>query len=125
MTFYIMTPSIEDQHTDKEISTLPVKESCIQLIEIEDLSFHEKYTAYLTKKASKWCGWIPDFPKLKHEEKTKKALIETLTKELHEALKARDKAWDKQIEEDIKAGKLDHLREKALEDIDAGKFTDL
>ena len=29
------------------------------------------------------------------------------------------------IEEDIKAGKLDHLREKTLEDIDAGKITDL
>ncbi len=125
MTFFLKTPSIEDQHTDKEVSVPPVKESGIQLIEIEDTSFLEKYTAYLTKRASKWCGWIPDFPKLRYEEKTKKALIETLTKALHETLKARDKAWDKQIEEDIKAGKLDHLREKALEEIDAGKFTDL
>ena len=89
------------------------------------MSFHEKYTAYLTKKASKWCGWIPDFPKLKHEEKTKKALIETLTKELHETLKARDKAWDKQIEEDIKAGRLDRLGDKALEDLRAGRCKDL
>ena len=119
----IMTPPIQDQHNEIEVSVTPVKESRIQLIEIEDPAFHEKYIAYVTKKASKWCGWIPDFPELRYEEKTKKALIETLKKELHETLKERDKAWDKQIEEDIKAGKLDHLREKALEDIHAGRFT--
>jgi hypothetical protein len=59
----------------------------------------------------------------KQIEKTKKVLLQTLTEKLHETLKARDKAWDKQIEEDIKAGKLDHLREKTLEDIHAGRFT--
>ena len=119
----VMTPPIQDQHAEKEVSVTPVKTSRIQLIEIEDQAFHEKHTAYVTQKASKWCGWIPEFPEFKYEEKTKKVLIQTLTEQLHETLKARDKAWDKQIEEDIKAGKLDHLREKALEDIDAGKFT--
>ena len=118
-----MTPPIQDQQAEKKVSVTPVKTSRIQLIEIEDQTFHEKHTAYVTQKASKWCGWIPVFPEFKYEEKTKKVLIQTLTEQLHETLKARDKAWDKQIEEDIKAGKLDHLREKALEDIDAGKFT--
>ncbi len=101
----------------------PVKTSRIRLIEIEDTAFLEKYTAYVIQKASRWCGWIPEFPDFRYEEKTKTELIETLTKELHQTLKERDKTWDKQIEEDIKAGKLDHLREKALEDIDAGNFT--
>lgn len=119
----VMVPSIKGQHIKKEVSVPPVKTSRIRLIEIEDTAFLEKYTAYVTQKASRWCGWIPEFPDFRYEEKTKTALIETLTKELHETLKERDKAWDKQIEEDIKAGKLDHLREKALEDIHAGNFT--
>jgi hypothetical protein len=119
----VMTPSIEDQHAEKEVSVPLVKKYRIQLIEIEDPAFLEKYTAYVTRKASRWCGWIPEFPEFRYEEKTKKVLLQTLTEKLHETLKARDKAWDKQIEEDIKAGKLDHLREKTLEDIHAGRFT--
>lgn len=119
----VLTPSIKDQHIKEEVSVPPVKTSRIQLLEIEDTAFHEKHTAYVTQKASRWCGWIPEFPDFRFEEKTKKSLVETLIKELHKTLKARDKAWDKQIEEDIKAGKLDHLREKALEDIHAGNFT--
>lgn len=119
----VMTPSIEDQHAEKEVSVPLVKKYRIQLIEIEDPAFLEKYTAYVTQKTSRWCGWIPEFPEFRYEEKTKKVLLQTLTEKLHETLKARDKAWDKQIEEDIKAGKLDHLREKTLEDIHAGRFT--
>ena len=118
-----MTPVIEDQRTKKGVSVTPVEESRIQLIEVEDQVFLEKYTAYVTKIASRWCGWIPDFQEFRYEEKTKKELLKTLKKELRKTLKARDKAWDKQIEEDIKAGKLDHLREEALEDIRAGRFT--
>jgi len=33
--------------------------------------------------------------------------------------------WDKQIERDAAAGKLDHLVKKADEDIKAGRFTPL
>ena len=117
------TPFVEDQQNEIEVSITPAKESRIQLIEIEDPAFHEKYTAYVTQKASKWGGWIPDFPEFRYEEKTKKALLQTLKEKLHETLKARDKKWDKQIEEDIKAGKIDHLREKALEDMHAGRTT--
>ncbi len=121
----VMIPFIEGQQNEIEVLITPAKESRIQLIEIEDPAFHEKYTAYVTQKTSRWCGWIPEFPEFRYEEKTKTVLLQTLTEKLHETLKARDKAWDKQIEEDIKAGKLDHLREKALEDIHAGKFTHL
>ena len=119
----VMTPVIEDQRTEKDVSVTPVEESRIQLIEVEDQVFPEKYTAYVTKKVSRWYGWIPEFPEFRYEEKTKKELLKTLKKELRKTLKARDKAWDKQIEEDIKAGKLDHLREEALEGIRAGRFT--
>jgi hypothetical protein len=33
--------------------------------------------------------------------------------------------WDQQIEEDAKAGRLDHLARKAVEAIDAGRITPL
>ncbi len=33
--------------------------------------------------------------------------------------------WDRQIERDIKAGKLDKLAHKALEDVKAGRFRKL
>jgi hypothetical protein len=34
-------------------------------------------------------------------------------------------AWDRQLESDIEAGKLDHLADKALDDHAAGKTTPL
>lgn len=33
--------------------------------------------------------------------------------------------WDKEIEEDIKAGRLDALADEALRDLDEGRCTDL
>ena len=33
--------------------------------------------------------------------------------------------WDRQIEHDVKAGKLDALAKEALQDYDAGRATDL
>jgi len=34
-------------------------------------------------------------------------------------------AWDRQIEEDIKAGRLDHLMKQADDDFEAGRCTPL
>ena len=59
------------------------------------------------------------------EGSTPEALLEILKTELHEVLIARADAWDKQIEEDIKAGRLDHLVDKALEDLRAGRCKEL
>ena len=36
-----------------------------------------------------------------------------------------DDAWDRQIETDAKAGRLDHLWQQALEDIDTGRTKQL
>ena len=36
-----------------------------------------------------------------------------------------DVEWDRQFEADVKAGKLDKLAEKALEDVKAGRFRKL
>ena len=97
----------------------------LQSIEIVDPVFKETYTAYVTKKSAGWRGWIPDVPEVKCEGKTKTELLKRLTAQLREALEAREKAWDKKLEEDIKAGKLDRLREEALEEIKAGRVIDL
>ena len=95
-------------------------------IKIEDPRFEETYIAYVTRTSTGWSGQIPDVPEVnKCHETTEKALLTALKDNLYEVLKARSDAWDKQIDEDIKAGKLDHLREKILEDIQAGRLTDL
>ena len=94
-------------------------------IEIVDPVFEETYTAHVTKKSAGWRGWIPDVPEVECEGETKTELLKRLTAQLREALEAREEAWDKQLEEDIKAGKLDRLREEALEEIKAGRVIDL
>ena len=47
-------------------------------IDIKDPVFEETYTAYVSKKASKWSGRIPDVPGVECEKRTKKELLETL-----------------------------------------------
>ena len=94
-----------------------------RIVEIEDPRFEETYTAYVTRTSTGWIGRIPDVPEVnKCKGKTEQALLAALKDSLHEVLKARSDAWDKQIEEDIKATRLDHLREEALEDVKAGRF---
>lgn len=82
-------------------------------------------TVHIKKNGDGWIGQIPEVPEVKCEENTKKALLKTLENELHEVLETRADAWDKQIEEDIIAGRLDPLRKKALEDLRAGRYTNL
>ena len=94
----------------------------IKTIEIHDQVFEETYTAHIQRNGTHWLGWIPDVLKAKCEEPTEKTLLKTLEKKLHEALVAEEEAWEKQFEEDVKAGKLDHLRKEALEDVRAGRF---
>jgi hypothetical protein len=95
----------------------------IKTIEIQDKVFEETYTAHIQQKnGTSWLGWIPEVPGVKCEEPTEAVLLKTLEKKLHEALVAEEEAWEKQFEEDVKAGKLDHLRKEALEDVKAGRF---
>ena len=94
----------------------------IKAVDIHDKVFEETYTAHIQRNGTNWLGWIPEVPKVKCEEPTEKALLKTLEKKLHEALVAEEEAWEKQFEADVKAGKLDHLRKEALEDVRAGRF---
>ena len=93
----------------------------IKTIEIHDKIFEETYTAHIRRNGTNWLGWIPDIPQVKCEERTKKTLLKTLEKKLHEALVAEEEAWEKQFEEDVKAGRLDHLAQKAVKNYRDGK----
>ena len=89
----------------------------IQTVKIQERDGVEMYTAHIRKSGDRWIGQIKEVPVVQCEGNTKEALLKALDDTLHEVLEARADAWDKQIEEDIKAGKLEHLREEALEDI--------
>ena len=97
----------------------------IQIVEIEDPVYEEAYTAHIEKNGAAWIGWVPEVPEVKCQENTREELLKMLEKKLHEALVDEDEAWEKQFEEDVKAGHLDTLREEALEDLRAGKCIDL
>ncbi len=97
----------------------------IQTFKIQNPEYGDTYTAHIEKNGAGWVGQIQEVPEVKCEGSTPDALLKVLKNELHEVLIARADAWDKQIEEDIKAGRLEPLRKKALEDIKAGRYTDL
>ncbi|MDE0401448.1 MAG: hypothetical protein OXL96_26935 [Candidatus Poribacteria bacterium] len=96
-----------------------------QTVEIRDPVYEETYTAHIQKNGAAWIGWIPEVPKVKCEENTREELLKTLAKELHETLEADWEAWDKQLEEDVKAGRLDHLSEKALKNFREGRYYEI
>ena len=59
------------------------------------------------KKSVGWRGWLPQLPEVECTAKAKKELLNTLATRLREALQAHEDAWDKQLEADIEAGKLE------------------
>ncbi len=97
----------------------------IQTVEIQDPVYEETYTAHIKKNGAAWIGWIPEVLEVECEENTRDVLLKTLVKDLHEALETEEETWDKQIEEDAKAGRLDRFAEKALENFRAGRYYEI
>ena len=93
----------------------------MQTVKIQNPEYGDTYTARIQKNGAGWIGQIQEVPEVQYEGSTPEALLKILKKELHEVLIARSNAWDEQIEADIKAGRLDHLGDKALEDLRAGR----
>ena len=120
-----MTRTTNEQITTDGVFESSIEHTQFQSVEIVDSVFEETYVAHVIKKSAGWGGRIPDIPEVECEAKTKTELLKRLTAQLREALEAREAAWDKQLEEDIKAGKLDYLREEALEEIKTGRVIDL
>ena len=50
----------------------------IQTVEIYDSEYETTYTAHIQKNGSAWIGWIHEHPKVRCEESTQEALLETL-----------------------------------------------
>ena len=94
----------------------------IKTVDIHDKVFEETYTAHLQRNGVDWLGWIPEVPKVKCEAPTEILLMKTLKKKLHEVLVAEEEAWEKRFEADVKAGRLDHLAEKAIKNYREGKY---
>ena len=97
----------------------------IQTAAIYDAEDEITYTACIQRNGSGWMGWIEEHPKVKGEGETKAALLETLETTLYETLEADWAAWDKQIAEDVEAGRLDWLIEKAQANFEAGRYTSI
>ena len=115
---------------NQQINTNPVSEHKVentqfQRVAILDPVLQETYTAYLGKERVGWRGWIPQLSEVECKAKTKKELLNMLAIRLREVLQAREEAWDKQLEADIEAGKLEHLREDAVRAKKAGTLIDL
>ena len=97
----------------------------IQTVEIWDSEYETTYTAHIQKNGNGWIGWIQEYPKVKCKGSTQETLLKTLESTLYETLEANWEAWDKQLEEDARNGKLDQLAEKAIEDLRVGRCKDL
>jgi hypothetical protein len=54
-------------------------------------------------------------------EQLKDVVVRLSDKEFEELVEAREQAWDRQIEADAEAGKLDQLAEEVLRDYREGK----
>ena len=98
---------------------------CIQTVKIHDVEDGEIYTAKIQKNGKRWIGWIQEHPKVKCEANTEDALLQTLENTLYQTLEADWQAWDKQLEDDVKTGKLDPTLERVSVDFRAGKCEDL
>ena len=97
----------------------------VQTVKIEDAEYGDIYTACIQRNGTGWLGWIQEYPKVKCEGDTKAVLLETLETMLYETLEADWEAWDKQFEEDVKAGKLDGFAEKAIADVREGRYREI
>ena len=118
--------STPNPQTDADLVREPQTDlTHFQRVSILDPVLQETYTVYLEKETLGWRGWIPQLPEVEGKAKTKKELLNTLSTRLREALQAREDAWDKQLEADVEAGKLEHLREDVCRAKKAGTLIDL
>lgn len=91
----------------------------IENVVICDKEDETSYTACLLQNNDGWHGWIKEHPKVRCESKTKATLLEDLERQLYKTLEADWDAWDKQLEQDAKDGKLDSLFDDSLKNLRA------
>ena len=84
----------------------------IEKTEIYDEEDDITYTAHIEYNNDKWIGYIEEYPKVSCQTDTKESLLTILEQTLYRTLEEDWIAWDKEIEEDAKAGRLDWLLPK-------------
>ena len=102
--------------------------SQVHTIEVQEHGFVETYTVYAEQSGKGWMGWIQELPEVNCERKTKTELLKVLEIELHKRLeiyKTEAEVWDRQFEEDAKAGKFERFAKEALADFRAGKCEEI
>ena len=100
----------------------------VHTVKLHEQRYRETYTARIERNGDGWIGWIQELPEVNCKRKTKKELLKTLEGELHDLLEvyeAQAEVWDKQFEEDVKAGKLDRFAEEALADFRLGRCEEI
>ena len=100
----------------------------VDTAKIQEQGSEETFTACMERNGDGWIGWIQELPEVNCAEKTREELLETLEITLHKVLEVYEveaEAWDRQFEEDVKAGKLDRFAKDALADFRAGKCEEI
>ena len=106
-----------------------LKEGRIETISIYDEEDDLSYTAFIQQITRDgkdlWYGWFWEYPNISCETETKEELPAALKRKLFKTLEANWALWDKQIEEDLEAGRLDDLIGKAKKNFEEGRCMDL
>ena len=95
---------------------------------MEKQGIGETYTFHIQRNGEGWIGWIQEIPEVTVEEGTREKLVNTLTSEFKRTLieyEIQAEMWDKQFEEDVKAGRLDKFAEEAIQDFQEGKCEEI
>ena len=91
---------------------------------IHNKLFDETFIAHIEKNGAGWVGLVPDIPELKCYGDTIEEVEQKLPGEVNQEL-IREEAWETRFKEDVKAGRLDPLIEKSMQNINEGKYTKL
>ena len=100
----------------------------VDAAKIQKQGVEETYTFHIQKNGEGWVGWIQELPEIIAEKGTREELLKTFAIEFGKVLKMYEtqaETWDKQFENDVKAGKLDRFAEEALADFQAGKCEEI
>ena len=92
---------------------------------IHNKLFDETFAAHIEKNGTGWVGLVPDIPEIKCHGNTVEAVEQELPKEVNLILIREENDWETRFKEDVKAGRLDHLIEKSMQNINEGKYTKL
>jgi len=99
-------------------------DSCVQEEKVR-IGYHRSPEAMLTPTVANHTGHEGVFSELRTRRIVGAICIATLPNSILPVKPPHQDEWDKQIEEDVEAGKLDQLAQEAKQDYQAGETTPL